>query len=155
MVKQAVSDVYKQGYLVSDTRTNARKWFINVVSLLSKDYTVEEIKEHLDFMEIVKIDGAARNFRIQATQANFMKEALVTIYKFNKDNNLDVQLKGCVHDESIYQYPIGLKVTCPYTNDLIPYAEYVSRAMINTANLYLQAPYLMETDYHVNNCWEK
>lgn len=84
-----------------------------------------------------------------------MKESLVEIYKFNKLNKLDVTLKGTVHDETIYQYPIGLKVTCPYTQEVIPYAQYVSRAMINTANLYLKAPYLMGTDYHINSFWEK
>ena len=78
---------------------------------------------------------------------------MVVIDRFIKQNNLDVYLKGSVHDELIYQYPIGLQVI--YKDKVIPFAEYVAQAMIDTANLYLREPYLMKADYHVGNCWIK
>lgn len=142
MVENATKQAYKDGYLISDSRSNSRKWFMGVLE-----------DRELDFKEKVAIDGQSRNFRIQSTQASMVKEAIVVISKFNKLNNLDVKLKGTIHDECIYQYPKGLEVN--YNDELIPYAEYVARAMKDTANLYLQEPYLMKADYHINSYWEK
>lgn len=142
MVESAVKEAFSQGYLVSDTRSYSRKWFPAILQ-----------GRELEFMEKVGIEGQSRNFKIQSSQASMVKECLVYIDKFNRDNILDVQLLGCVHDETIYQYPIGLEVT--YNGEVIPYAEFVSRAMIDVCNLYLNAPYLMETDYHVAEYWLK
>lgn len=142
MVESATKSAYKDGYLISDSRSNSRKWFMGVVS-----------GKELEFMEKVAIDGQSRNFRIQSCQASMVKEALVVIDRFNKENKLDVKMKGCVHDEIIYQYLKGLNVV--YKNESIPYAEYVARAMKDTANLYLQEPYLMKADYHIASHWQK
>lgn len=142
MVEESTRQAYKNGYLVSDSRSNSRKWFMGVVS-----------GKELEFMEKVAIDGQSRNFRIQSTQASMVKEAIVVIDRFNKKNKLDVKLKGTVHDECIYQYPKGLEVE--YNGETIPYAEYVARAMKDTANLYLREPYLMKADYHTAQYWLK
>lgn len=152
MVEAATEQAWNQGYLVSDTRSNSRKWFKPVIDRLRVGMNVDEIKEDLSFMDRVAIDGQSRNYKIQSTQASMIKEAMVFIDKFNKKYNLDVTLKGSVHDELIYQYPIGLKVD--YGVEM-PYAEFVAQAMIGVANLYLKEPYLMKADYHTAKHWLK
>jgi DNA polymerase I-like protein with 3'-5' exonuclease and polymerase domains len=147
-VESKTQEALEKGYVIHNTRTNSRRWFTPVL---------ESMKNEIDlsFKDESNVSSAARNTTIQGTQADMVKEAMVKIDRFNKENNLNVAFKLQVHDELVIQKPIGLEVMCPYTNVLVKYEDYVHKELTSVANLYLREDFNMGADYHVANYWLK
>ena len=103
MVKRASAFAKANGYVILETRTNARAWFPNLIKLLRK-----EINEKDNFYDISNELSAARNIRIQGTQATFLKEAAVVLRKYFKKHKIDAIQLSWVHDEFIIQIPLHL-----------------------------------------------
>lgn len=96
MVKQASLDAERQGFVVLNTRTNSRAWFPNLIRLLKG-----QISKQTHFLDISTELSAARNIRIQGTQADFVKEASVVLDKYCRKNNLPIMIVSWVHDEFV------------------------------------------------------
>lgn len=174
MVERAGKDALMDGYVVHNTRTNSRRWFTPVLDARKElrrrkredPYgTVTEVPFYLEnhrarpehlmkFMDKVKCESAARNTRIQGTQADMVKEAIVEIDKHIKDNNWELILLGTVHDELIYKHPIGYTVKCPYRAVDVPVGDYIAHAMTEVANRYLDGV-KMGAEYETMDTWTK
>jgi DNA polymerase I-like protein with 3'-5' exonuclease and polymerase domains len=88
------------GYIQIDDRTNIRVYFPEAVDVLRGN------KDKIEFSEFLRISGAARNYTIQGTQANMIKEAEVRLYNYIKENSLDCMRISQVHDELVYKQPL-------------------------------------------------
>lgn len=98
MVEGNSNFVIENGYLFLNDRTNSRVWF-------PKIYRHRKFGEPLDFMDRISAASAARNYPIQGTQADMIKESMVEIYNYIKEHNLDCALLNNVHDELVYKQP--------------------------------------------------
>lgn len=106
----------ENGYLVIDTRTNARIWFPDVLKVIRHNrQAIEHNKTakrddlmhytELEFMDRIDIEGAARNISISGTQANLVKESMVVLWNHKEKNKLDVKMLLQVHDELVMKCP--------------------------------------------------
>ena len=100
MVEKASADAERQGYVILNNRTNSRAWFPNLIKQLRG-----EINKQTHFIAISEELSAARNIRIQGTQADFVKEASVVLWKFLDKNKLDMSMLSWVHDEIVFRLP--------------------------------------------------
>lgn len=111
MVKDAAMCALADGYLVFNKKSNNRRFFPAVMSVLAQipaNKTRAEryqiVREQLDFKTISEIEGEARNCRIQGTQADMLKEAMVKLYKYIKDNKIEAKFIFTVHDELVIKH---------------------------------------------------
>lgn len=116
MVEKASADAEHQGYVILNNRTNSRAWFPNLIKQLRG-----EINKQTHFIPISEDLSAARNIRIQGTQADFVKEATVVLYKFLDKNNLDMSMLSWVHDEIVFRIPRYLDGRSQQWIDFISY----------------------------------
>ena len=100
-VENNVKFALNNGYLRLDDRTNSVVWFQSIIRHLRDD-------EPLAFKDKSLVDGAARNYPIQGTQASMIKEAIVEINKAIEKYKLDCHLVNTVHDELVYIQPLYL-----------------------------------------------
>jgi DNA polymerase I-like protein with 3'-5' exonuclease and polymerase domains len=100
MVKQASNFAEKYGFVIFDKRTNARAWFPNLIKQIKG-----QISKDTHFIEISEDLSAARNKRIQGTQATFVKEASVVMQKYIDKHELDIKILFWVHDEFVIKCP--------------------------------------------------
>ncbi len=100
MVKQASLDAKQRGFVILNSRTNARAWFPNLIRLIKG-----QISEDTHFKEVSAEMSAARNIRIQGTQADFVKEASVVLNKYLIKKELDSMILSWVHDELVIKVP--------------------------------------------------
>lgn len=153
MVEAAAKCAIADGYVIFNNRSNNRRWFTEVITMIERDnlwdidrskrYNI--IKNELNFMQLSDIEGAARNCRIQGTQADMIKEATVKVGKFFNR----YPREGCrlnVHDELAVAHK---------TKDA---GLEVGKIMTEVANLYL-APYSnnirMRCESHTLHTWTK
>lgn len=94
MVMQAAEDALRDSTVVHNTRTNSRKWFTQVY----------KGKEYMNSSEISSVESEARNVRIQGTQADMVKEAMVVIYRHFDQNNIPHCPLLQVHDELVWKH---------------------------------------------------
>lgn len=100
MVERASMDATRQGYVILNERTNSRAWFPMLIKQLQG-----RTNPSSDFIEINAEKSAARNIRIQGTQADFVKEAIVVLKREFLRNHLDAIMLSYVHDEIVFQVP--------------------------------------------------
>lgn len=100
MVKRASRDARERGFVILNTRTNSRAWFPLLIQQLKGEISM---KTH--FRELAKEESDARNIRIQGTQADFVKEATVVIWKYILKHELDASFLSWVHDEIVLRVP--------------------------------------------------
>ena len=96
MVKAQSDFAEKHGYLIHNTRTNSRRWFPNLIRQIKGD-----ISKDTHFLDISDELSAARNSKIQGTQADFVKEASVKLQYFYWKNGFDANIISWVHDEIV------------------------------------------------------
>ncbi len=152
MVEIASDCAFADGYVVFNNRSNNRRWFSNVLSVLgshtfkSREQAYNTVKSELHFNEISEVDGAARNARIQGTQADMIKECKVNIYNFYKKHNIPAKLLISAHDETVTKHK-GKE-----------FGNEINRIMIETCNKYLE-PYSsnirMGAEHHTLRVWTK
>lgn len=171
MVKRASNDAKKQGYVILNNRTNSRAWFPNLIKALKG-----EISEKTHFKEMSAEMSAARNIRIQGTQADFVKEATVVIGKHLRKFNLELDIQALIiswiHDELVTKLPTYLDgeseewkqyiidnpqfslfstTTGRHYKDL---STLIVDLMKVIANRYLENV-TIDVEYHVGKTWKK
>jgi DNA polymerase I-like protein with 3'-5' exonuclease and polymerase domains len=175
MVESAGKFALQNGYVVHNTRTNSRRWFMPVMDAKKQlkhmqredplafvpnipfplEYRKAEPKHLMRFLDQIKAEAAARNTRIQGTQSDMIKEAIVFIDTEIKEQGLDLTLLGTVHDELIYKHPCNYFVTNPFSDkERIPVGLFIKECMTYVANLYLDGV-KMDADYDTRNSWTK
>jgi len=169
MVENASKFALKHGYVVHNTRTNSRRWFMPVVEAIQYlkemkrdnpydqvpgipfyiEYNKAQPKHLMRWSDATNAESQARNTRIQGTQADMVKEAIVSIATDIRSQKLDLVLLGTVHDELIYKHPIGYEI------DGMSAGEWISLQMRTIANLYLEGVVEMGADYETCETWTK
>ena len=96
MVKASSAAAVAQGFVILNYRTNSRAWFPMLIKQLKG-----EINKDTHFIEISAEESAARNIRIQGTQADFVKEATVVLATYYRKRKLDAKILLWVHDEIV------------------------------------------------------
>lgn len=89
----------KQGFVVLNNRTYSR---------INYPYVREAIKNKVkpDRKSLSNARNSARNACIQGTQADMVKESIVEIFNYCRENNLnDIRLLSTIHDEVVYKVP--------------------------------------------------
>lgn len=138
MVENNVQLALKQGYLILNTRTNSRIWFPKVINSIRN-------KSNLDFMDKIEVDGQARNTPISGTQADMIKESMVVIYNYIKENKIDSLLLAQVHDELLYKIPDSILEWFPHK---------IKELLLETSNKYL-TNIKIEATMEVKKVWTK
>jgi DNA polymerase I-like protein with 3'-5' exonuclease and polymerase domains len=153
MVENNVDFAYKHGYLVLNTRSNSRVWFLDVLMEL-----IQSNGGKVDRREYYEVDGQARNMPIQGTQADMIKEAMVEIGLRIHREKWDCHLLAQVHDELVYSYPKNMPEVL-FTSDkgeqkMVSFGEFVALTMIEVSNRYLKVM-KMHADYQIKDTWTK
>ncbi len=138
MVENNVKLALKQGYIVFNTRTNSRLWFPKAINAIKN-------RIEIDFMDKIEVDGQARNTPISGTQADMVKESMVVIYKYIKENKIDSVLLAQVHDELVYKIPDSIL-------DWFP--NKIKELLLETSNKYL-TNIKIEASMEVHKYWTK
>lgn len=92
MVEDAAKFAILNGYVIHNTRTNSRKWFAPI------------LKGNPTRDQLIAIESEARNCKIQGTQADMLKEAIVIIDKYFRDKKIPNCLLLNVHDEIVWKH---------------------------------------------------
>lgn len=129
MVKAASAEALAKGWVLHNTRTNSRRWFRPVIDLMieNRSYSEENQKE-LSNSHSKMIASAARNTRIQGTQADMLNEAMVLLDRYIKLYRLDSKILLQVHDELVVKFHGSYKTWFP---------DRLGQIMTRTANKYL------------------
>ena len=167
MVEKASIDAEKKGHLILNNRTNSRAWFPHLIRKLKG-----EINEATHFRDIAEDLSAARNIRIQGTQADFVKEASVVLAVYFRKKDIDARILSWVHDELVIRLPRHLDGESPEFHQYIldnPNTNFISSTtgnkfnnlsllvkdiMESVANRYLEGV-TIQIDYHVKDTWIK
>lgn len=124
MVEDNVKLGFANGYIILNERSKSRIWLPQIISVLREikkqygkavqigitsknDFYLPEYNEtfELDFRYKKDYDGQLRNVPISGTQADCLKEAMVEIQDYIRNNEIDCQLLSQVHDELVYRCP--------------------------------------------------
>lgn len=153
LVKQAAKNALTDGYCIFNPRSNNRRWFPEVLAALqrignepNREKRYEKVRNILDFNVISDVEGYARNVIISGTQADMLKEGLVTADKYCKENNIEYIPLLTVHDSVVFKHK---------DKDL---GGKIAEIFKNTANLYLSLysdTIRMEADYITDTYWKK
>lgn len=120
----------------------------NELNNVLADYIEKQVKSKM-FIRAADIGSAARNSPIQGTQADAMKEAIVFVDYKRRIYNLDIELKGIVHDEFHYDFPEY------YVNKTTNIPTMIPEWTKTIGTLYLNGYTEMGYDSHINSFWEK
>jgi DNA polymerase I-like protein with 3'-5' exonuclease and polymerase domains len=166
MVEQA----FANGYLVLNKRSNSRVWFTDVIQILACcKSTIDEFAEQgetvaiknifngtytltsndsykIDWKVVHDIDGQARNLPISGTQADMLKEAMVTLHKLIHRYGIRMKLLLSVHDELVVEIPenyadiklphfVDKELQIKWEGD--KFEDFVPYIMTTVANKYL------------------
>lgn len=101
-------------YIFSNERTNRKLYFKDV------------------YKEDYKIEKEAKNYRMQATNADLVKEAICVCQAWIDANNIDCKILMTVHDEIVFQAPIGQRWIA---DKLIELMESVGQNYVPGVNL--------------------
>lgn len=132
-------DAVTNGYVVFNHITNSRRWFPEVINSLYYN-------AHLSASDKNSVERKGKNARIQGTNADLMKEAMVYIY-----NNITKDLVLQVYDELVIALNPGDLET----------PEKIEKAMKEVANKYLVDPdtgeqlITMKAEYEIEHTWTK
>lgn len=134
MVEQAAEFALDNGYLLFNTRTNSRKYF---VALLDKG------RHQINSEQKAKIEGEARNARMQGTQADMIKEAIWKIDLFFRERGIENKMLLTIHDELVWKHR-GKK-----------YGKDIARIMGEVGTLYLEGFTVMSAHADTGLTWTK
>lgn len=124
MVEERSAFAAHNGYVIHNDRTNSRRWFPALIKQLKGEFNKKD-----NFMDISEAESAARNSTIQGTQADFIKEASVTLQYWYWKNGYDAQILSWVHDEIVDRMPIKDS----------KYLSFIKREILTSvANKYLK-----------------
>lgn len=138
MVEAASEFAINNGYVVHNTRTNSRRWFMDA-------YAAIQLDKEMPFMVKATVESTARNTRIQGSQADMIMEAIVTIDRWLNIYKIDAMIIGTVHDEIIYKF----------NKKLTWFPERVQEFMERIAALYMKGMLKLRADLEVMDTWTK
>lgn len=167
MVTNNVQFALEHGYvMVDDLRTHTKVWFPQVIHCLKTGEELPRSAYH-------EIDGGARNYPIQGTQALMIKEAIVEAYRGLPRNYC--RILSSVHDELVMRQPFNMdgvsnewnaqKVALPFAFDkrhdpdwikeyLLHHPEEYDRHVVKHEghDLMVSAPYFTKLTM-LNTAW--
>lgn len=127
----------KQGYIVFNNRTNSRRWFEDVIDAKKRRGRLSgKIKS--------QVERYAKNSIIQGSQSDMIKEIMVEVDKFIKDNGFDAKILLSIHDE------IHIKVRDNQAEKLKPEFE---RIMQTIPELYIGSK--IKSEAEISKVWKK
>lgn len=157
-VKNNAQFALENGYIIHNDRTNSIRWFPEIIERRQlKNQLIQatdsdeiarithELNKDLSFSVKSKVEGAARNSPVQASNADLIKEAIVVIDRFIRLYKLDIKLVMQVHDEVVYKYHESLE----------PIVTRIVDIMRKVANKYLIDGITMNASYELKNSWTK
>lgn len=125
----------KHGYIIFNDRTNSRHWF---KSWLDAREQGRDLKQK----EKSSIKRACKNYGISGTQADMIKESMVTINNMKRTLNWNFHWLLQVHDEIVFKHQ---------EKDV---AQIVGQCMIETCNAYLK-DIEMNISINIGTFWNK
>lgn len=126
-----------EGYVIFNKRTNSRHIFKSYLDAAAYD-------RPLSRLEASQMERNAKNYPIQGTQADMMKEAMVNVHEWKEEFCKErFKWKLQVHDEIVFAF-LG--------DDIVPKVEEI---VTSTCNLYLADGVEMKCAYHIADFWEK
>lgn len=137
MVEQAARDARNQGYLVFNTRTNSRKYFDAI------------IRGNPNPAQLKKIEGEARNARIQGTQSDMVKEAMYKIHDKFEEQEVENCMLLQIHDELVWKH----RSFTPEKAE--EHAKIIEETMAGTGTLYLEGFTAMKAEAQTLFNWTK
>jgi DNA polymerase I-like protein with 3'-5' exonuclease and polymerase domains len=152
MVEQNSWLALNNGWLVINPRTNSRIWYDDVLKAKRNNCD-------LDFRTSSDISGSARNCRIQGTQADMIKEAIVEIGKEIRRQKLDAKFLIQVHDELVYKFHNSIKEV-EFLNEvtklveMVSFGEFIKKWMCQVGNRYLSF-IKITAEEHTGLTWTK
>jgi len=126
----------KEGQLKFNNRTNSYHIFKSYLA-------AHEWNRGLSFAEAGEIERAAKNYPIQGTQADMVKEAIGVIWQYVQLNKIEFKFLMQVHDEIVFMYK----------EDGVD--EIVAKLLTDTCNLYLTKGVTMKCTKHSGLTWHK
>lgn len=93
MVEEAAKSALENGYLIFNTRTNSRKYFAPCY----QGYPLSQDQKS-------KIEGEARNAKMQGTQADMVKEAISKIDYHYREQEVPNKMLLTIHDELVWKH---------------------------------------------------
>lgn len=126
----------KNGYIIANKRTNSRHWFKEWLD-------AKQQGRDLTNKEKSSIERFCKNYVMSATQADMIKESMVNIDKWVRENNIDFRWKLQVHDELVYLFK----------EDYVPIE--IQKIIIDTCNLYLEDNVRMKVASYTGMYWNK
>ena len=139
MVEAASAFAIEHGYIIHNNRTYSRRWFPAVIN-------ANKTGQELHFLDRASAESAARNTRIQGTQADMLCEAMVTLQRFIDLYKLDAVILMQVHDELVVKF---------HENYVSWFPVVLKNIMTRTANKYLTKEVRMEAECKVGYTWTK
>lgn len=124
------------GIITFNTRTNSRHIFKSYLD-------AAKFQRALNKVEKSTIERNCKNYPIQGTQADMIKEGIVEVMEWVWANNIDFVLKLQVHDEIVFKFKEQSTV------------DMVEKIILDTCNKYLVPGVEMKAAYHIADFWEK
>ena len=130
----------KDGYVIFNTRTKSRRWFKDVLASFSST--------PLDRGAVEAVKRAAKNAPIQGTNADLMKESMVTLDKVFRHHNHDAHILLQVYDELVIEIN---------ENEIYTLAPKIQEIMNSVADKYLDTSLgiHMQSEYKIDKNWLK
>lgn len=125
-----------EGFVKFNNRTNSRHIFKSYLE-------AAQYSRRLTKLESSQIERNSKNYPVQGSQADMMKESMVNLMDWVNANSIKLKLKLQVHDEIVFAF-LG--------DDIVPKVEKI---VTDTCDKYLSAGVHMKAAYHINNFWEK
>lgn len=123
-----------EGFVKFNNRTNSRHIFKSYLE-------AAQYGRNLTILEASQIERNAKNYPIQGTQADMMKESIVEIHDQIDHDRYVLLLQ--VHDEIVFKF-LG--------EDIV---KQVEKIVTSTCDRYLADNVHMGCAYHINDYWEK
>lgn len=124
------------GIIKFNNRTNSRHIFKSYLD-------AAQFNRQLTNTERSTIERSSKNYPVQGTQSDMVKEGIVMIMRWVKANNIPFVLKLQVHDEIVFKFKEQSTV------------DMVEKIMLDTCNKYLVPEVKMHAAYHIADYWEK
>ncbi len=126
-----------EGFVIFNKRMNSKHIFKSYLD-------AAEYGRNLSHLEASQIERNAKNYPIQGTQADMLKEGMVYVDDYAKEHWKDrFKFKLQVHDEIVFAF-LG--------DDIVPKVEEI---ITSTCNKYLIEGIEMGCAYHIDTCWMK
>jgi DNA polymerase I-like protein with 3'-5' exonuclease and polymerase domains len=152
MVEEAAMFAIADGFVEFNRISHNRRWFTEIIQahekLRIKDRTQRywATREEVNFKLLSEIEGAARNCRIQGTQADMLKESKLRLRQHAQKVNVPCKLLLTVHDELAVKHKSK------------EFGSDIAEIMTTTANRYLasySSNIRMKADFHTGHTWTK